>query len=83
MDKKNVKENIRRAMQDGRIDVSAVTDSTDIIHGGIIDSMGIINLISNLEKSFGITFEESDINETSFRNIDSIATMISKKISLE
>lgn len=52
---------------------------TDIIFGGLIDSMGIIRLMVHVQQLYGIEeLDRSDIVLDNFRTINRIATMVSK-----
>jgi len=50
------------------------TDS--LLDSGILDSAGIFELVSFLEKEFGIEVGDDDIVPDHFENIEGIATLI-------
>ena len=60
-------------------DESAISDSTLLIQKGIIDSTGILEIISHLEESFGITVAEEEMIPTNFESIDAMATFLERK----
>ncbi len=53
-----------------------VADDFPLIDSGALDSIGIFNLVSFLEKTFAIKVEPQDLNETHFRSIDSIQKFV-------
>jgi len=60
-------------------DESAITDSTLLIQKGIIDSTGILEIISHLEESFGIQIAEDEMIPTNFESIDAMAAFLERK----
>ncbi|NNE10095.1 MAG: acyl carrier protein [Gemmatimonadetes bacterium] len=55
-----------------------VTNTTHLIDEQILDSMGFINLIAFIETEFGVSFEESELDEC-FETIGMIAGLVLKK----
>lgn len=53
---------------------------TNLIDAGILDSMGVLGLVSRLEEKYGITFPDEDITVENFASIDGIAEYMSKII---
>lgn len=45
---------------------------------GLLDSLDIIRLASELEKNFGIVLNGSDIISENFRNLTSIETLVAR-----
>ena len=56
-------------------------DAGDFIKAGIIDSMGIIKFILELESRFDIEITEADIESEEFRSVQGVVEMISQKIT--
>ncbi|MDP3744226.1 MAG: phosphopantetheine-binding protein [Methylotenera sp.] len=56
-------------------------DAGDFIKAGIIDSMGIIKFILELESRFDIEITEADIESEEFRSVQGVVEMISRKIT--
>lgn len=54
-------------------------DASDFIKAGIVDSVGIIKFILELESRFDIEITETDIESVEFRSVHGIVTMISRK----
>ena len=53
-----------------------VTDQFPLIDSGALDSIGIFNLVSFLEKTFSVTVEPQDLNESHFKTVDAIAAFV-------
>ncbi len=60
------------------VSAARVTAATHLIDEQIIDSMGFINLIAFIETEFGVSFEESELDEC-FESIGMIAGLVTKK----
>jgi acyl carrier protein len=58
------------------------SDSADLDHNyvkaGLIDSMGIVDLISVLEESLGFSFNDSDFTDPDFETINGMIRLIEK-----
>lgn len=54
-------------------------DATDFIAAGIVDSIGIIKFVLELESQFGIELLDSDIESAQFRNVRGLLEMIGQK----
>lgn len=61
-------------------DSAALTDSTPLITGGILDSISSVRLISYLEERFGVRFEAHEITVDYLDTIDLIVTTIQRKL---
>jgi acyl carrier protein len=60
-------------------DANALSDSTSLIGEGIIDSTGILELVSYLEESFGIKVTDEEMTPANFDSIQNIAAFIGRK----
>jgi acyl carrier protein len=49
------------------------TDEDSLLDAGVIDSLGILDLVGFLEETFGIQASDEDLNP---ENFDSIATLV-------
>ena len=63
-------------------------DQTDILecyylNKGIIDSIGIINMITPFESEFGISFDSEDMQSNDFQTIGGVIRIIENKLSKE
>jgi acyl carrier protein len=55
---------------------SEFADDFPLVESGALDSIGIINLVSFLEKKFGITIEPKDLDEANFGTILTIEAFV-------
>jgi acyl carrier protein len=51
-------------------------DDFNLIESGALDSIGIFNLVSFLEKKFGVSIEPQDLNDTYFGTLASIEEFV-------
>ena len=58
-----------------------IDDNEQLLGSGIIDSTGILELISFLEKEFSIVFEDRELVGENFNSIYSIIAILQQKIS--
>ena len=61
-------------------DESALKDGDSFLEGGILDSMGILELIEHLDESFGVKVEGDELVPDNLDSINSLITFIGKKI---
>jgi acyl carrier protein len=55
-------------------------DSTDFIADGVVDSIGIIKFVLEIESRFGIEILDADIETGRFRSVRGLAAMIAAKL---
>jgi acyl carrier protein len=70
---------MRELLSNSGIDMLADTDP--LIESGIIDSFGIMSLISFIEKEFGIRISNNELVPENFENIAKIANLVENKLS--
>jgi len=73
-----VEEFIVREIALGR-GIDSVAHDSDLLAGDVIDSLGIVQLISFLEGKYGIKVDDEDLDPENFRSVDSIVMLIEKK----
>ena len=56
-----------------------LTDSTELITGGILDSLATLKLVAFLEESYGITIAPSDLVPDNLNSIARIANFVESK----
>jgi acyl carrier protein len=59
--------------------IESVAHDRDLLADGIIDSLGITELIAFLEEKYAIKVDDDDIDAENFRSIDAIAAFVAKK----
>jgi len=79
----NVKEQIREfALESARgKGINEVKDTDSLMEGGIIDSLGIFQLVSFLEETFSIKIGDEEIVTDNFQTIDEIDRFVTAKLS--
>ena len=58
-------------------------DDTNLFETGIIDSTGIIELISYLEETFKISIDDEELVMNNFANLNNIKIFLQKKTALK
>ena len=56
-------------------------DETRLLESGVIDSLGILDVVSYLEQSFQIEVSDEDLVPDNFATIQSIASFVEQKRS--
>ena len=56
-----------------------VDSETPLVDQGIIDSMGVMDLIAFIQSNFQIEFTDDDLTAENFQNIHTIAGLIESK----
>jgi acyl carrier protein len=56
--------------------------SDSLLGRGIIDSMGVMELVQFIEESFGVRVDDEDITEENLGSLDAIASFVTSKGSL-
>ena len=55
-------------------------DDESLLETGIIDSLNIIQLLVFIEEKFGVKIGDDDLSPDNFENLNSLVTLIRKKI---
>jgi acyl carrier protein len=58
-----------------------IGDDESLIEAGIMDSLGILILLSILQDRFNITLNENDLNENMFMSINTITQFVEDKLA--
>jgi acyl carrier protein len=56
-----------------------LTDTTSFLDAGIIDSTGILEIVSYLEEQFSITVDDDELLPENLDSVDAIAGYLAKK----
>lgn len=59
----------------------SIDDNTPLLEYGIIDSLGVLDLVTFLEQSFGIAIADEELTPDHFASITSISVFVDKKRS--
>ncbi|MCK4821364.1 acyl carrier protein [bacterium] len=81
MDVKSIKELIRKFIVQlaKKKEHANVNDDDDVITMGIIDSLGIMQLVAYIEETFSIKVNDEDIIPDNFESIEVISSFIESK----
>jgi len=66
----------RLAPTSGRSDIA---DDDDLIDSGVIDSLGIFQLVAFLEETFGITIGDEEITPENFGSVTAIERLVASR----
>jgi acyl carrier protein len=58
-------------------DSSDLTGDYALIESGVIDSLGLIRLISHLTETYGVSFDDIELGPDNFRSLDAIVGLVS------
>ena len=64
-----------------RIDSQLLDDNVHLVADKVIDSLGVINIILELEKQFSISFDENDMLSDQFLTPNGLSLIVSEKIN--
>jgi acyl carrier protein len=56
-------------------------DDDDLLELGVLDSMGFVELVEQVQESFSITVEDAEITTENFGCIDAVAAFVARKQS--
>ena len=57
-------------------DVPDLTDDFDLIENGVVDSLGLVRLISHISKTYAIPVDDIPLEPSNFRDIERICAFI-------
>ena len=75
----NVAAEIEDFLRELAPDAGPVDSGVDLIEAEVIDSLGIVQLISFLEEKYGITIDDDDLDPEKFRSIERIVIFVEEK----
>lgn len=79
MDSKQVVRDLVERAVLARTDTRSVADDHPLLDTGLIDSMGILDLVSQLEQECGVTIEDHELVPENFNSINDIAALVEQK----
>lgn len=56
-----------------------IDDATPLLAGGIIDSMGVLELLAFIEGTFGVTVADDEVLDTNLGSLDSLVRFVAGK----
>jgi acyl carrier protein len=57
-----------------------LADTDSFLDRGIIDSMGVLELVGFLEESYGITIQDQELIPDNLDSIDKVASFLQRKL---
>lgn len=57
-----------------------VTSQTDLLEGGLLDSLLLMDLIFHIEEMYGIRFDSDHVNPANFRRIVDIVKFVLEQV---
>ncbi|MGZ8197708.1 MAG: acyl carrier protein, partial [Burkholderiales bacterium] len=60
-----------------------VADGVSLLDAGIIDSTGVMELVSFLEQEFGIQVDDQDLVPENLDSISALAAFVTRKLALQ
>lgn len=61
--------------------IDSVAHGRDLLTDGIIDSLGIVELITFLEDKYGIKVDDDDVDAENFRSVENIVKFVEMKVA--
>jgi acyl carrier protein len=59
----------------------ALEDSSRLLEEGILDSLGVLELVNHLQDEVGISIEDEELVPENFASIHAIATFVDAKVA--
>jgi D-alanine--poly(phosphoribitol) ligase subunit 2 len=56
-----------------------LTDQTQLV-GGVMDSLGLMQLVSFIQEEFGVSFEDTEVTPDNFRTVADVERLVSRKL---
>jgi acyl carrier protein len=56
-----------------------LTDDEDLLAKGVIDSLGFVELVEEVQSRYGLAVQDVEITEQNFGSINAIATFVERK----
>lgn len=60
------------------VSVDELDSDFDLLTGGVVDSLGLLQVVAWLESEFDIAVDDSELGPESFRTVDAIKAYIEK-----
>lgn len=70
---------IREKRESTELGPREITPASDILGEGILDSLGILNLVNWIEERFALELSDNDFDMDNFRTIDTITSFIEER----
>lgn len=67
----------------GNLNKQTLNGDEDLLEQGIIDSLGVMGLISFMEEQFGIIVNDEEVVPENFQSVNAIQSYLQQKISAQ
>jgi len=80
VDTLEIKEKLKKYVQDTAFtELDKIEDNTLLFEEGILDSMGLISLITFLEETFNIKINDTDLELENFKSIEAMTGFVESR----
>jgi len=60
-----------------------VSDSDNLLESGIIDSLGVLELVTFMQQEFSVAIADEDLTPENFQNIESMVRFVQHSLELQ
>jgi acyl carrier protein len=60
-----------------------ITDQDNLLESGIIDSLGVLEIVTFLQEEFSLAVEDDELTPENFQSIASIAQFVEQRLRLQ
>jgi acyl carrier protein len=64
-----------------RLHLDVPSPATDLLETGVLDSLGLVDLLVHLEREFGLVVSLADLDLAQFRSLESIAEFVAGRLA--
>ena len=57
-----------------------LTDQTQLV-GGVMDSLGLMQLVSFIQEEFRVSFEDTEVTPDNFRTVADVERLVNQKLA--
>jgi acyl carrier protein len=75
-----VREFVMTRFLDGE-DPARLTPTTPLISGGVVDSLGLLDLVAFLEQRFEVEFDADEVDPAQFDTLEAIDAFLQRKLA--
>ena len=79
MTQDDVVSHLRRFVEQQFRMAEGLDDDEALLQSGLIDSLGVLELVSYAEREFGVTLEPDDLMPENFASITALAALVERK----
>jgi acyl carrier protein len=62
-----------------KLNLEVSSANTDLVETGLLDSLALVELLAQLEETFGLSVSTDDLELENFRSMDSIARFVARR----